>query len=271
MGDTSLYECAVREALATSGLGAGHCTFQVTADFDPRAGIGSSSALVLAIFCLCTRCGPKLRAEGGGVLGCGTERLQMSARMAGGKGSGYDVATQLLGGLVAFTPDPEFLARYLYALTLRAALAKSTHRFFTGGKGAPTAELLEAAQTKWKSDPDIQAALIQSQIQLVEAFADAPTQADLNALVRAAAQARRSMAQMPGFPVTIVEELTKLQGFDATWTVKTTGAGGEDALLFIGPPLRTANRSGSVGKTGMGATFCRTFCSRPKCRGRIAS
>ena len=60
---------------------------------------------------------------------------------------------------------------------------------------------------------------------------DTKTMSDL----ASAAGAQRSfLAESPHFPKSLAAHLAALPGCDQTWSFKTTGAGGEDALLVFG-------------------------------------
>jgi hypothetical protein len=45
---------------------------------------------------------------------------------------------------------------------------------------------------------------------------------------------RTFFLQSPFFPSHIFQDLLTLPGLDSTWSIKTSGAGGEDALLVFG-------------------------------------
>lgn len=70
---------------------------------------------------------------------------------------------------------------------------------------------------------------------LQRAFAD--TLHDLNnlhTLIEATAQWRRWFSASPHFPTHIDAALRTINGRDRKWSWKTSGAGGEDALIVIG-------------------------------------
>ena len=54
------------------------------------------------------------------------------------------------------------------------------------------------------------------------------------ALISSMSKQRKLMSESPFFPIDIERVLMTLPGFDETWSYKTTGSGGEDALLFFG-------------------------------------
>ncbi len=53
-------------------------------------------------------------------------------------------------------------------------------------------------------------------------------------LVRAVAAHRQLFTGAPHFPQALAVALSEVDGCDLTWSFKTTGAGGEDALLLVG-------------------------------------
>jgi hypothetical protein len=57
---------------------------------------------------------------------------------------------------------------------------------------------------------------------------------DLTKLIRATAAQRQALADSPHYPRDVAKHLQSLAGCDQLWSFKTTGAGGEDALLLVG-------------------------------------
>jgi hypothetical protein len=84
---------------------------------------------------------------------------------------------------------------------------------------------------------------------------DAKTISDL---ATAAGAQRRFLSESPHFPKSLAAQLAALPGCDQTWSFKTTGAGGEDALLVFGrsSDISAADRTlRSLGWHPMPASF----------------
>lgn len=164
-------------------------------------------------------------------------QLQKAAQKAA---SGYDVATQLLGGVVRFRGEASqghwpAEATALGAETA-ATLPKVVH-VYVGGQGAPTAKVMGDTRA-WLAAEGRMAALEQASAALLSCFEtalrDPEDRASVRALVKATAQHRAIMAGSPAFPAAVAIALAEVPGADHEWSFKTTGAGGEDALLIVG-------------------------------------
>lgn len=185
--------------------------------------------------------------------------------------SGYDFVTQYLGGLILFTP-PLYANgdAPLTALKTWPASAQSiddrypdviSHLndlvdIYVGGKGAATTGHIKDCMTALHSD-QMQQELRKVSQELSTAFQDALTSPiisqsiksavdeqepgvhhlphnDIADLCSAMGNHRRFFESLPHFPVKIGEQLGQVPGLDETWSYKTTGAGGEDAILVAG-------------------------------------
>ena len=210
---------------------------RVTSDIDVKHGLGSSSALRLGV-CAAMR---TLRN------GLDSQRAsQISAEAVNdawsmqfeeqGMASGYDIATQYAGGLVEFSFQyeenrwrPHWFKHQLEALPQVVHL-------FVGGKGAPTTSTMHATST-WLDGGNRIERLIETSENLVDAFLNMirwPSNQSLKKLCAAAGAQRLLFAANPMFPVEIAKALADISGLDQTWSWKTTGAGGEDAIMLIG-------------------------------------
>jgi hypothetical protein len=167
--------------------------------------------------------------------------------------SGYDVATQLTGGLVEFRnpaarrpmiagPMPEGEDKWPVEITRHERLLATARELvhpFAGGRGAPTATVL-AETLVWLDQEGRLEALLYASEALVECFHAALAErfngVALARLVAAAREHRSVFQGSPHDPVHLENALAQLKGFDQTWTFKTTGAGGEDAIILIGEP-----------------------------------
>ena len=204
--------------------------FHVKANLDPTHGVGSSSALRLAVLA-----SAKHIAAGSLInvaeLADSALELQRRAQPAA---SGYDIAVQSRGGLI------EFRQGATRSLSVRAEnhLDKlaSCMVIMVGGVGASTGATM-ILFLDWLVKNKAHAELMHLSETLVDAwqeFLTSPANTGLPQLIKAVGQHRTLMAQSPVFPERIATILEKITGLDATWTWKTTGAGGEDAIILIG-------------------------------------
>ena len=214
---------------------------EISSQYLPSYGFGSSSALILALQTakafIAKGCeGETLTRDALAVeekhnLVCEARNLQLRFQ---GQASGYDIATQWHGGLLKFQtastgeltlqtlPVPEHLCEFLH--------------IYVGGKGAATLETLSTT-SDWIQTENLHATIRKHTGELLVSFLQVLQrngQNELSALIAAVAAWRQVFALSPCFPTHIAASLTSLQGCDKTWTFKTSGAGGEDALLLIG-------------------------------------
>lgn len=163
--------------------------------------------------------------------------LQLAAQS---RASGYDIATQLVGGLVRFRLGIDAASWPGEATQLddkaQATMASLVH-VFVGGAGAPTTQVM-GSTSAWLAESDRLARLGSATDELLaqfeETFSNGATEANLRSLARAIGEHRRALEGSPNFPSALAAALSKVSGLDDTWSFKTTGAGGEDALLLIG-------------------------------------
>ena len=204
--------------------------FQVNANLDPTHGAGSSSALRLAVLA-----SAKHIAAGSLInlaeLADSALELQRRGQPAA---SGYDIAVQSRGGLI------EFRKGATKSLSLRSEdhLEKlsSFVTVMVGGTGAPTGPTMKLF-IDWLMAQAGQADLMQLSEAMVDAwqeFLSAPGHTALPMLIQSISAHRAFMSESPVFPQRVAAALENISGLDVTWTWKTTGAGGEDAVLLIG-------------------------------------
>lgn len=148
--------------------------------------------------------------------------------------SGYDVLVQSVGGLVHWEPDyTQWPGRFE---RLPLAPAHGWVHVFVGGQGAPTASFGGRVR-RWLAAEGLEDDLGCRSHRLVEAFAQhfaLGERSSLRELCTAVREHRQLFVAAPSYPHRLLELLSGLPGFDETWTFKTTGAGGEDAILLIG-------------------------------------
>lgn len=211
---------------------------RVTSQLNPRYGFGSSSALRLALVFI-----TYLQQHDGSL----TVPLVKGWQLAGQAfalqkksqqcASGYDVATQFSGGVVKYHSGggewPDLCsAKPLAGKGIYNNLVACVH-LFIGGKGADTTIAMRDTKNWLAAQGDMSLTKVtQALLQVFTSTLHDPH--SLPALVAATAQWRDFFSAAPHFPTHIAEALQTVGGLDCLWSWKTSGAGGEDALLVIG-------------------------------------
>ncbi|MBC7662087.1 MAG: hypothetical protein H7249_20520 [Chitinophagaceae bacterium] len=200
----------------------------VQSDLDVKAGLGSSSAvrlaahLALAAFAKQT---VNLSDDERWDAARAAWRLQKAQQ---GFASGYDLVTQMQGGFVEWTADYERWPGVVRSLSMDW-LNKWVHPY-VGGAGAPTKKVGGSVRS-WLDEHHMWPDLTLKTEHLIEAILSQNAETILNTI-----RAHRTLfASAPFYPQALDKSLAQLSGFDRSWTFKTTGAGGEDAILLIGP------------------------------------
>ena len=243
-------------------------TVDVRSQLSTQFGIGSSSALRLGVL-LALR---GLDADKSYFEEVPTQRHWELARLAHDlqrrqqqAASGYDIATQLAGGLVHFCPGRgEDLNPH--SVSTRACTAKRLDafvEFWVGGAGAPTALVVKDTVRFLERHALVQRVMENSALlvnQFLAMCAGDASKAQLAELIRLCVAQREIFEESPHFPRRFFDILKQIPGFDRSFTVKTTGAGGEDALMLIGDTSATKEVRGilqrfDVGFTPSGATL----------------
>lgn len=213
---------------------------KVTSKLAVNFGVGSSSALRLGVLFALHALGTQHQApdqERRWELARHGFKLQ---RQQQSFASGYDFATQLLGGTVLLrshsssTDDwPGMVGRFS---SLQPGLQTLVHPY-VGGSGAPTKSVTLETMA-WLTSKGHWPALNALSEELVEAFVaaigDPENQAATQTLIQLCGAHGRLFAGSPHEPRQLLQLLQQLPGYNATWTFKTTGAGGEDAVLLVG-------------------------------------
>ena len=211
---------------------------RVTSQLNPRYGFGSSSALRLALTFIAY-----LQQHDGSLLVSQAKGWQLAKqafelqKKSQGFASGYDVATQLVGGIVDYRSGggewPNFRdVRWLDNKGLHDNLVDVVH-LFIGGKGADTTAVMHDSKN-WlaaqghESLTKVTQALLQA---LTNALRDLH---NLPAVIKATTQWREFFAAAPHFPAHIAAALQDVSWLNRRWSWKTSGAGGEDALIVVG-------------------------------------
>jgi mevalonate kinase len=197
---------------------------QIESEIVVSHGIGSSSALRLSLFAALQK---HLRLN--------LSPLQIAQlaygdqKRAQGQASGYDTLTQALGGLIEMSVAEKTWPGH-YRKTI-SSLLKHTH-IMTGGKGAPTSETLKSV-SEWLRAKQGSNRLLALSEDLVDTWLGE----DLSLLLEKIESHRLFFEDAPRFPRNLRDALKPYQD-PSLWNWKTTGAGGEDAILLVGhvPP-----------------------------------
>ncbi len=158
--------------------------------------------------------------------------------------SGYDVITQYCGGLVRCHPlDPSVAwPGHIESLPGAATVLRDVATVFVGTRGTPTASAVNTTM-QWLNEQQLMPALQTLSNQLTAAILTHLEQLSATSwqrLLHATIRQREFFTSAPTFPHRLAEQLRQLPGCDEHWTFKTTGAGGEDALLIFAAQKNTA-------------------------------
>lgn len=151
--------------------------------------------------------------------------------------SGYDTIVQLTGGLVRWTPAENWPGQ---VEKFDAECLHSWIHPFVGGKGAPTAKV-GGSMRQWLTRMSLWEPLRDASEDLTDKLKDLLFGGSPSPVFTANARHRAIFQAGPGFPLALYNLLASLPGYDRSWTFKTTGAGGEDAILLIGEQKALAN------------------------------
>jgi len=206
--------------------------FEVDGNLDPSHGAGSSSALRLAVLAAARHISADSLINVSELAESALELQRRSQPAA----SGYDIAVQSRGGLIVYR---EGASKSLSSRTTDQLdkLAGFVH-VIVGGRGAPTGPTMRVF-LEWLGYDNRRAKLMELSESLVDAWQDflaAQDASPLPELLTAVGNHRRFMAASPVFPEVVADALESLPGLDQNWSWKTTGAGGEDAIILIGRP-----------------------------------
>lgn len=217
-----------------------HFDFKISSNFCVSSGFGSSSALRLAVlfaFDLYLKAtknlSPSLSGEDSWRL---AEKAFMLQKEYQTKASGYDILTQKVGGLVSYKPQESCWPKGWSRINLDKRSLKKYLHIFIGGKGAPTKNLLNKTD-KWLEEKDLKREFFKLSEELCLSFGNFFSQdsdSSYKELIETVSQHRKFMAKSPYSLSSLEESIKNIPGFDTKWTYKTSGAGGEDALLFFG-------------------------------------
>ena len=213
----------------------------VTSQLDPRHGFGSSSALYLSLSVIAF-----LQQRATNLIIPPAKRWQLAGRgfelqkKNQGLASGYDIATQFVGGVVNYHSEGGKWPYWGEARPFRDYDIEELHdnltevvHLFVGGQGADTAVVARDTM-KW-IDGQGHVPMVVASMELEYAFTNTLRDlTNLKRLIKAVAQWREWFSDSPHFPKHIESALRPVSWRDRKWSWKTSGAGGEDALIVVG-------------------------------------
>jgi mevalonate kinase len=209
--------------------------FEVSINSDlGEFGLGSSSALRLAIL-LAMAAWQKQSIKLPESLKWSTAKLAWELQRSGqGVASGYDVMTQLKGGILKITPNA---VKWPGTIEDNPSVDKFEFlHFFAGPASAKTSAVLTPTK-RWLDHNDKVDLLNKANQELLNlltgAFHNTPNEDEWRILVASVAAQRGIFAQSPFYPVELERTLAKVPDFDERWTYKLTGAGGEDMIIVF--------------------------------------
>lgn len=206
-------------------------------DFSVQSGFGSSSALRLALY---TAIFLFSEASQERALSVSPSKFWSVAKKAYGdqleyqsKASGYDLITQKVGSLVLYKRQGPWPESFQKLSPIEESL-KYFH-FFVGGSGAPTKKVMKETDL-WLIKSGLKQDFYKTTESLTENFHSflEGKMSCFDMIPKLMKKHRQILSQGPHYPDHIEESLSSLAGFDSKWSFKTTGSGGEDALLFFG-------------------------------------
>jgi hypothetical protein len=227
----AILEFAVASQCARWGLEG--LELDVDSDIKVEDGMGSSSALRLGVGLgvASLAAGRVLTRDEQWAI---AKEAVLEQRQAQGRASGYDVATQLVGGLVSISGSveqwPTGVAQWHAGQTSLADMV----RVMVGGRGAPTTPVMQDTVAWLGGRGDELATLCHKVIAALLKAAIGSTPSAWLDLMPMIGAYREFFATSPHYPQAIARALTELPGVDRDWSFKFTGAGGEDAILIFG-------------------------------------
>lgn len=208
----------------------------VSGNLKPEYGFGSSSALRLGTSVALKSLSAGIAAE---TYWDEAKEAYHQQKKAQQQASGYDIVTQYVGGITLFNPPvsggPNIWPGKITVFPKSAIKTlNSIVHVFVGGKGAPTTQTMTSTLV-WLQNHELMPSVVDASERLIHAFRQALINHKTGSeLISAVAAVRTIFAKTPSFPSWLADLLSVLPGYDTTFTFKTTGAGGEDAILLIG-------------------------------------
>lgn len=205
---------------------------KIRSDLDLTGGMGSSSAVILAA-CMASYL---FRKEGANDSWLVPKLAYSIQRELQNSASGYDILSQWLGGMVRMKADRQWPGLYHKENLSKSLLHHFVHPY-AGGQGAPTGLVMNAT-LDWLAVTERQQELLNLSSKMTQSFIkffSSPCNENFRNLIDKICQHRKFFAASPHFPHSIASALMQVANCDETWTFKTSGAGGEDAVFLIGP------------------------------------
>ena len=216
---------------------------KIVSQLDITAGVGSSSALCLGLITACyvlVRKKQFLEISQEEWLQLAKKAYDIQLRRQK-QASGYDILTQLYGGVIQFSLNKKYWPGKIVSVSPRCKFINNRIYFFKSDKGAPTTPTLSST-TKWLNSSGKKEwfyALSSKIVELLmDLLSDQASMSTYKRLISMIGEQRRFFYYSPSFPKYIGDYLDKLPGLDHDWTYKTTGAGGEDLILVVADELR---------------------------------
>lgn len=226
--------CAAVCGTEVSAPGAGdtetplHLVIDTTAFFDPRdgskRGFGSSAvATLLAVATVEALRGIDPIAERNRIM---NTAIDLHRQIQNGRGSGYDVATSTLGGVVLFTGGIHPSAR---SGGLSDLLENADGELYTLAVGKPVNSAAAVRRFEEFVDRETREHFLQRTNTLVREMENATQWCDLFGLVGSARQLSEEIGETIGVHAELPFNTSHL---DDGWIAKTSGAGNERAILL---------------------------------------
>ena len=199
----------------------------VTSDLPISYGLGSSSAVRLAShLAVQAFCEQKIELSQEEIWRAARDawRLQESQQ---GFASGYDFVTQVVGGFIEWTANYDSWPGTVRSLDL-GWLTDWVHPY-GGGVGAPTTRIGGGVR-QW-----LESFLLWPELQRRTSDLIGALLAQNSEAIFASVAAHSNLLRPgPFYPDALYKTLASLPGYGRSWSFKTTGAGGEDAILLLG-------------------------------------
>lgn len=269
-----IFSQAVQWASTKFGIPGGH--IKITRGLPTTYGVGSSSALRLGVLAS-LKLLSEPRTNGKGLIPFSEPWLNSVMfdawslqRAHQPDASGYDIATQALGGPILFKntawesmqqhPSRVIWRPYVERLPAVSAFLNRYVTVMVGGQGALTGPTMEKVlnwigqENLWPQVKESGTALV---AQIIASSQDAGGEGPLISVGQGSLdvlanvkRVRRLFEQSPAFPRSLGFLLGAVPGLDEVWSYKMTGAGGEDAVLIFGLPAYTMGAIDTLKKAG---------------------
>lgn len=267
---------AVHKALINNDLN--NVSIEINSEIDPSYGIGSSSALIISIISSLRiykeiiKKGDKFKNKDLMSL----EKYLSDAKVGFNwqrenqkRASGYDFLTEVVGGFVAFESGIVHKKDiWLYEFNhINTVYDKNKYfRLYVGGKGAPTTSTTNRtyAQLKEKnlfiSLKKINDKITNETTKFINNY-EIKINNFLYIIKDTFKEHLNIISETDGkLPEKWVSHIISLEGFEKSFNFKSTGAGGEDALLFIGDFDSVPNLDSDLKKIGLHRLDCSIAC-----------